>query len=748
MTSAKVSVSSSSSLSSSMAANTSRSKRKSLSTIESCVTRLLVSTKHLLESLTQWARQEADDKFVSDAYVKLGNDFRAATRAFTNNGIDISDLGNVPQDLRAILEAALSEAPSQQNLDRFLPDIRNIIVTLLQNLKAKQAKAKAIANEKSARELESQNQSQSQGQGQNQSQSQSMEMQVPTTSRTISGSGSVVDEAPFTESTIRRSSFNDRFSQREHLMTPQRASDRNDALAQLQNGDAMQRRASKRYSAYQYAKLTNFPAQNKFKQMNETTTVETVQFPVKSFETGASKTRNSIEEDSTSEPYILLKINTTTKKVSLTLPTTLAAIRLLFVEKFAYSPGAGNFPEIYIEDPQTKHMYELEDHLIGDVKIGSLICLKEEDTHAKATQDLNSKIEALSQKMETMNNDLIAKLEKSISLIEIPVAAAPPPPPPPPPPSSGAGAGAPATTNTGNHKSNTQSSTKVNNNKEISKVENELRLVKHLNNSSIELFNTKMAQITEKMKNLQESGLEISPDSNRAYMESCHSRLSDDSDRLLTKVDDLQDLMEEVRKDVAQRGVRIGEKQLKYIVNEISDANKALNDISTYITKEKPIWKKIWESELDKVCEEQQFFNLQDDLTNDLQEDLKKIQETFELIEQCSIEQSKGVSSKRNKIVANLHIPEPGESLHNIKDQVLVDIAQLNPNHEGRVEAIERAEKIREKERELSKLTKFQEELGDFVEDNKLKKSGGIVEIENLRMQRDQENLKSSFGII
>ncbi|KAM9889822.1 hypothetical protein OXX79_011868, partial [Metschnikowia pulcherrima] len=49
-----------------------------MATIESSVTRLLVSTKHLLESLTQWARREADDKFVSDAYVKLGNDFRAA----------------------------------------------------------------------------------------------------------------------------------------------------------------------------------------------------------------------------------------------------------------------------------------------------------------------------------------------------------------------------------------------------------------------------------------------------------------------------------------------------------------------------------------------------------------------------------------------------------------------------------------------------------------------------------------------
>lgn len=56
--------------------------------------------------------------------------------------------------------------------------------------------------------------------------------------------------------------------------------------------------------------------------------------------------------------------------------------------------------------------------------------------------------------------------------------------------------------------------------------------------------------------------------------------------------------------------------------------------------------------------------------------------------------------------------------------------------------------KIREKEREMMRLDKFQEELGDFVDDSKLKKSGGIDELERMRQLRDNENLKSSFGII
>ena len=196
---------------------------------------------------------------------------------------------------------------------------------------------------------------------------------------------------------------------------------------------------------------------------------------------------------------------------------------------------------------------------------------------------------------------------------------------------------------------------------------------------------------------------------------------------------------------MAQRGVRVSDKQLKHILKDINLAKKSLHDMTLYISKERPVWKKIWEAELDKVCEEQQFLNLQDDLIQDLQDDIKKIEETYNLIEQCSIEQIKGASSKRNKIVANLYIPEPGESLHDLKDAVLNDIVGLTPNHESRLEAIERAEKLREKERDMMKLTKFQEELGDF-EDKKLKKSGGIEEIEKQRQLRDIENLKSSFG--
>lgn len=58
--------------------------------VESTVTRLLVSIKQLLESLTQWSKQIATETQVSDVYVRLGNDFNAAVAAFAAFNIEMS----------------------------------------------------------------------------------------------------------------------------------------------------------------------------------------------------------------------------------------------------------------------------------------------------------------------------------------------------------------------------------------------------------------------------------------------------------------------------------------------------------------------------------------------------------------------------------------------------------------------------------------------------------------------------------
>lgn len=675
-----------------------------MNSIESSVTRLLVSTKHLLESLTQWARQEADDKYVSDAYVKLGNNFRAATKAFTNSGVDISDLGDVPQALRIILEAALSEAPSQENLDRFLPNIRNIIVSLLLNLKAKQAKAEAIAKSKR------------------------LVSEPPAfhgSDSTTTASSSSIPDLDSATSTAKAeypdTQPNDASDFKKNLAV-------NDALTQLQKGNVLQRRASKRFSAYQFAKLTNvshntalprltqeYTSSNEDQKLPEDDEIDEIERPIMS-------------NVDISLVNIFLKIGSKTKKAKISLPVSLASVRLLFVEKFAYSPGSSSFPDIYVQDPNSNISYELED--LEDVKDGTLLSLNDPDSQAFLIKGLDSKVQSLSAKLDLMSLEIRNQIREEVGAIEIPtptVIATP----------------VSDISNQKEVKSLDSSGAK----KELIAIEQELKSIRQIQRVSSDQVRLIVNDLVLASKAVHDN-VQSHNDSNRVYMDACHSKLSEESDILLTKVDDLQDVMEALRKDVAQRGVRVGEKQLKSTQKEIDDAKVSLQLMSEYISRERVVWKKIWESELDKVCEEQQFFNLQDDLTQDLEDDIRKIEETYKLIEKCSLEQIKQSSSKRNRVAAQLYIPEPGESLHSIKDAVLSEVAALRPNHESRVLAIERAEKLRERERELLKLNKFQEELGDFVVDNKLKKSGGIEELEKQRQLKDSENLKSSFGII
>ena len=83
--------------------------------------------------------------------MRLGYEFNIACRAFAAIHVDTSDLGNVPELLREILESTLSQEASQESLDKYLPKIRDIIIALLHGLKRKQQKLR----QKQSRDLSS-----------------------------------------------------------------------------------------------------------------------------------------------------------------------------------------------------------------------------------------------------------------------------------------------------------------------------------------------------------------------------------------------------------------------------------------------------------------------------------------------------------------------------------------------------------------------------------------------------------------
>ncbi|WVR03376.1 hypothetical protein IAU60_000367 [Kwoniella sp. DSM 27419] len=118
------------------------------SALDSSITRLLVTTKQLLQGLDQWSQAIISETDVSDIYVRLGNGFEVCIQAFQKAGLGTAELDSIPNELRACLEQCLSYEQSHETLQVYLPQIRQIIFKLLSGLKEKQASYKRILQER------------------------------------------------------------------------------------------------------------------------------------------------------------------------------------------------------------------------------------------------------------------------------------------------------------------------------------------------------------------------------------------------------------------------------------------------------------------------------------------------------------------------------------------------------------------------------------------------------------------------
>ncbi|CCF56097.1 hypothetical protein KAFR_0A06620 [Kazachstania africana CBS 2517] len=700
--------------------STSNSVRSSMS-VETTVTKLLMSTKHLLQVLTQWSKGAATGKMVSDAYVQLGNDFKLVTKFFTHSDIDVSDLGDVPMELRKVLEVTLREPASDDTLNKFLPSIRTIIVSLLDRLKVKQAELKILKQEHRAFR-------------------NSHKQKSSVSTVTISPTSSISQQKPSnvtgSNDQIQKGSKKDTIENEQPTNGSQdtenqdnRGSKDEDALAQLKKGTNLERRASKRYSAYHMARLTNqstteaaAAAAVAAASVPSSVSSTLLQVPKDDFKTSvdsntekkAAAGNDAMEQEDT---YTLfLSLYDKTKRCHIPKITTMNGLRLLFVELFAYSPGGDTFPDIYVRDPNYSVFYELDEHSISNLKDGSILKLRLESESTSAKDTISGISKIIKEEIMKSQNEILNNLKSYNAFPAI----------------------APALSieRTPSNGSAASSGT-------LKNVKHELAIIKQLQKDNKSEMEKVVQNIIGKINKFKETPVVSATGSAKAYMEKSQSELGQVSDGLLSRVDDLQDIIEILRKDVAERGARPSKKKLESLAKDLKKAEVDLNKMQQFIDTEKPQWKRIWEAELDKVCEEQQFLTLQEDLIMDLNEDLNKAQETYNLIDLCFQEQEK--NPQKVKVNPILPILKPG-TFGQVREQVMLAVQSINPNYDSRIDALEKAEKLWEKEKQYKEDTAFRDELGRFVESSSLKKSGGVEEIEKVRKQKDEENLRAVFG--
>ncbi|KAG6902481.1 hypothetical protein C0995_016058 [Termitomyces sp. Mi166 len=103
----------------------------------SSVRSLLSATKRLQELLKQWSMGQATETQISDAYVKVGEDFNMTIRAFEYYKVDLRHIYSFPEELRRPLEQCLVNEPSTEALDMYMPEIRRALYKLYEGIRAR-----------------------------------------------------------------------------------------------------------------------------------------------------------------------------------------------------------------------------------------------------------------------------------------------------------------------------------------------------------------------------------------------------------------------------------------------------------------------------------------------------------------------------------------------------------------------------------------------------------------------------------
>jgi hypothetical protein len=440
---------------------------------------------------------------------------------------------------------------------------------------------------------------------------------------------------------------------------------------------------------------------------------------------------------------------------------TVPRLQLAFIEKFAWNThnNGVDLPDIYIQDPVSGVRHEVED--LSDIKERSVLVLNVEqlDEVKRHIDDGIGGLRRIIEEVKTSVEGQQAAIQRvsdrqQESAKEIAnIAAAPPAP---------RITSAPSTTPSSVPSRTASIKDKSGQLDEVQSLRRELAVVRQTYTSFVDDIKANMATIRMKAASIGPAATkaalpDMDPNSGRAYVNGGKKTLSDDSEKIVNRVDDLQDVVEDLRKDVVTRGVRPIPRQLETVSKDISTATADLKKLKEFLRREKPVWTKIWEKELQVVCDDRDLLTMQEELAADLEDDLDKAAATFALVEEATKQQNlanprttdeahgqqKTVRSTSRTLrpFAEAQDADPQKA----KDGVLGEVRALQPNHESRLEAIERAERARQRELESRRGGEFQKELGNFVEEGKLKKSGGVEEVERMRLVKEERARKENY---
>ncbi|GAA5849175.1 hypothetical protein JCM9279_005812 [Rhodotorula babjevae] len=502
---------------------------------------------------------------------------------------------------------------------------------------------------------------------------------------------------------------------------------------------------------------------------------------------------------------IFLQIGRDLKKARLLGPPDIQSLRQLFVERFGFNPGMSGWPDVYLRDTDAGVHFELED--MSEVRAGSVLSLNVDtveavkqhidlgmSTLAQDIKELRATVTAMRRLSVTASSATLAlpllspssqphdapaspsekqyqqaaqkvlamrklhstpnlaavtsddgdelALPTPASAVTAPTSPVPLPPaataersPEPAPadvePPSPAMAVAPIV------------ETLKSQHAEVQNLRREIGVLRQVyadfTSSTKEMFASVRVQ-TSHVQHLAQSKLST----DRAFVEAGTAKLEAESTDLVLQVDTLQDTIDTIRTDTL-RGVKPRPQHLSEVASSLRKATDARTKLATWLADVKPTWSQMWSVELSKILAEQKAVEEQATLLAELDDDLTEVSGVLTNI-QAVARQLKGPAGggplPRRELTS--FGGGGGDDGKGDLSTVLLEVKALQPDPSRRLEAIARAEKQRELEL-ANRTDEFADELGDFVGQGRLKKSGGIEETERLRQLRSEATLRQMF---
>ena len=430
------------------------------------------------------------------------------------------------------------------------------------------------------------------------------------------------------------------------------------------------------------------------------------------------------------------------KKVEFSGVLTMSSLQMLFVQTFNYSPGRDDFPKIYIRDEQFHVFYELQQ--LESIKNGVVLRLNSDTSLIETLRrHLDHSLSGLAKELKDIKS-IVTAVQQPVPkiLMDSPLV---------PSPVSFESRKPSAVVNNRPSLSSLASPNLgakpalLKKLQDVQVVKRDLAATRQLcrdwNNKAkdeLNLLRSLMGQVREA---LAHGPVQTDQATKRTLLLNGKNRLEIDHQKLVERFRDAAEVVDELKLDIVQRGVSPKQERLDWVMNEMHVVATHLAELPDFIADVKPTWKSTWEAELQNVVKEQQLLKRLEESLDSMEEDhasvldmVIQLQQIHELKEQSGVKRQFEVKTP--------------DSRHAGLKTVMQELAAVDANSVKRMKAIEHNQKMRQRDLTLKLQDPFRKELGDFVGASKLKKTGGIEEIERERKRKDSDLIRSMSDMV